>query len=90
MKSTGVALGFGLWETVVMKKPELIIESTPDDGFIAIRCSSCDTFKVRIEENTLASKAMIRGIYDLHFRYVHVREDFSQAAARIVREATEE
>jgi hypothetical protein len=74
---------------MVMKKPELIIESTPDDDFISIRCSSCDTFKVRIEGNTLASKTMIRGIYDLHFRYIHVSEDASQAAARIVREATE-
>jgi hypothetical protein len=73
-----------------MKKPELVIESTPDDRFIAIRCSSCDTFKVRIEGNTLSNKALMRGMYDLHFKQLHMREDASQAAFRAVKESTED
>jgi hypothetical protein len=63
-----------------MKKPELVIDSTPDDSFISIRCSSCTDFNVRIEGNTLPNKALMRGMYDLHFRLVHMREDASQAA----------
>ena len=73
-----------------MKKPEMVIESVPNDDFIVIRCSSCDDFRVRIEGNTLAHKSLIRGIFDLHFKQVHMREDASQAAARIVREATKD
>ena len=72
-----------------MEKPKLVVESTPDDSFISIRCSSCANFKVRIEGNTLKNKALMRGMYDLHFRQVHLGEDASQAAARIAREATE-
>jgi hypothetical protein len=72
-----------------MKKPEKVITSTPEDSFISIGCSSCDTFVVKVEGNTLPNKALIRGIYDLHFKLIHMREDASQAAARIVREATE-
>jgi len=72
-----------------MKKSELIIESTPDDTFISGHCSSCETFRFRVEGNTLSNKVLARGIFDLHFKQVHMREDASQAPARIVREATE-
>jgi hypothetical protein len=72
-----------------MKKPEMVIDSAPDDDFITIRCSSCDDFRVRVEGNTLSQKVIARGIFDLHFKLHHMREDASQAAARIVREATE-
>lgn len=72
-----------------MKKPELVIDSAPSDNFISIHCSSCDTFRVRVEGNTLPNKVLAKGIFDLHFKTVHLREDASQAAARIVREATE-
>jgi hypothetical protein len=52
-------------------KPQLVIDSGPDDDFISIRCSSCETFVVRIEGNTLSNKVLMRGRYDLHFKQVH-------------------
>jgi hypothetical protein len=90
LKFTGLAIGFSLWETVGMKKPELVINSAPEDGFISLRCSSCDNFKVRIEGNTPPNKTLAKGIFELHFNLIHMREDANQAAARIVRETTKD
>jgi hypothetical protein len=52
-------------------------------------CSSCENFRFRLEGNTLSNKALAGGIFDLHFKQVHMKEDASQSAARIVKEATE-
>jgi hypothetical protein len=71
-----------------MKKPQLVIDSIPDDKFITGHCSSCSDFSFRIEGNSLVNKTLARGLFDLHFKLVHLREDASQFAARIVREAT--
>jgi hypothetical protein len=60
--------------------PQLVIDSAPADDFIAIRCSSCDDFVVRIEGNTLSNKVLMRGLYDLHFKQAHTREDVTEAA----------
>jgi hypothetical protein len=65
-----------------MKKPELVIDSGPADDFISIRCSSCDDFVVRIEGNTLSNKVLMRGLYDLHFKQVHKREDGQSATPK--------
>jgi len=40
--------------------------------------------------NTTEHKKHLRYMFDLHFKEVHMREDASQAAAGIVREATED
>jgi hypothetical protein len=72
-----------------MKKPELVITSSPDDGFLAGHCSSCHSVKFKLQGNTIDHKKLLRGMFDQHFKRVHMREDASQAATRIVREATE-
>jgi hypothetical protein len=69
-----------------MKKPEMVIDSAPSDSFIAIRCSACDNFRVRIEGNTLSDKALVRGFFDLHFNSVHRHDDANQTSPRIVKE----
>jgi hypothetical protein len=72
-----------------MNKPELVITSKPEDDFLTGGCSSCPTTKFKLTGNSLEQKKMLRGMFDNHFRRVHAKEDASQAAARIVREATE-
>jgi hypothetical protein len=88
--SSALEIDFDLWETVkAMPKAELIIESKPDDNFVNGVCSSCPTTRFRVSGNTLEQKTLVRRMFDAHFRIVHMREDASQAAMRIVREATE-
>ena len=73
-----------------MKKPELVIDSTPENTFIAAHCSSCEDFRFRVEGNSPVNDTLARGIFDLHFTLIHMREDASQTATRIVKEATED
>jgi hypothetical protein len=89
LKSTGLA-EFGLWETVGMKKPHLIITDGPLGLGLRGTCSSCpetefDTSVIGKEQG----EATLQAIFDVHFKTIHLREDASQAAARIVKEATE-
>jgi hypothetical protein len=72
-----------------MKKPELVIESKPEDDFLTGSCSACSKVRFELTGNSLHQKALLRRMFDTHFKSVHLREDVSQAAARIVREATE-
>jgi hypothetical protein len=73
-----------------MTKPELVITSKPDDDFLTGECSSCPQAKFKLTTNNLSQKKILRAMFDQHFKRIHMREDASQAAARIVREATEE
>jgi Fe-S cluster biogenesis protein NfuA len=73
-----------------MNKPDLVITSSPDDGFLEGHCSSCHSVKFTLQGNTMHHKMLLRGMFDQHFKRVHLREDASQAAARIVREATKD
>jgi hypothetical protein len=72
LKSTALAFGFGLWETVVMSKP------------------------TKKDKTRRRSTRVRRKIDKVLFRNINSRikntadEDFSQAAARIVREATKD
>jgi hypothetical protein len=75
-----------------MKEPELLI--TREVGGIPILggCSSCED--VIFESGDPIGIAMehqqkLEKLFREHFRMVHMLEDASQAAARIVREATE-
>jgi hypothetical protein len=73
-----------------MKKAELVIESRPDEEILAGHCSSCPTTaQFRFRGNTLKHKELMRSAFDKHFQRVHMHEDANQAAARTVREATE-
>jgi hypothetical protein len=71
-----------------MQKPHLIrllrlkgrAELPPFDGV----CSACE--KVAFQGN---DEKELENQFDIHFRKVHMREDASQTAARIVKQATE-
>jgi hypothetical protein len=54
-----------------MKKPELVLTSTPEDDFLSGVCSGCPTIKFRLEGNTLEHKQLLRTMFDNHFRRVH-------------------
>jgi len=73
-----------------MKKPELVIESQPDDDFVRGVAQSCPQVRFHLTGNTLEQKTLVRRMFDNHFRKVHMQEDASQAAARIVKEATKQ
>ena len=88
--AAGLAIGCDLWETSRMEKPDLVITSFPDDGFLAGHCSSCHSVKFTLQGNTMHHKKLLRGMFDQHFKRVHMREDANQAAAGIVRETTEQ
>ena len=72
-----------------MAKPKLIIiHRLPNGAPIAGRCSVC---RENIENNQPPNKEhTIDAAFDLHVRQRHSKEDVSQAAARIVREATKD
>jgi hypothetical protein len=62
-----------------VKKPELFIESKPEDHFLKARCSLCLRVRFNILGNTLQEKTHLRAMFDIHVRQVHLREDASQA-----------
>jgi hypothetical protein len=78
----------------VMKKAVLIIEGKEGNGPLWGRCSVCQnvTFPASKEpKDRIWQEAKLRADFQLHHNQVHLRdEDFSQAAARIVREATKD
>ncbi len=76
-----------------MKKPTLVI--TKHKGSIPIKgkCSSCPEVAFSTEGNIGTAAEHLNALHEefkLHFDDVHIREDASQAAARIVREATKD
>lgn len=83
-----LVIGSGLWETGGVNKPELIIRSSPDDELLSGNCSHCPAVQFRFRGNNLRNMELMRGMFDKHFKRVHMRKDESQAAARITREAT--
>lgn len=80
LKSTGVAITFGLWETIGMAKHNFLVGKQDEKGnWIGTQCVRCGKIAFykdgKIPEDISAEECK--------------REDASQAAARIVREATE-
>ncbi len=75
-----------------MKKPHLEITQNDKAGLHG-KCSSCDAYFTiggpGLTRNPAAAMKTLQRQFDKHFRQIHMREDPSQAAARIVREATE-
>jgi hypothetical protein len=76
-----------------MKKPHLVILG--ETGGIPTKggCSSCKDvlFTTGADAGAVQEhQGKLEKLFREHFRKVHMREDASQAAARIVREATEE
>jgi hypothetical protein len=77
-----------LWETVDVAQRKRTLKITNTDGGIMVRCGRCRRvfFSSSKEEDFAGERALdIQVQFDKHDCY----EDASQAAARIVREATE-
>lgn len=78
-----------------MKKPELHVTVNSGGGAIPTEgtCTSCPTekFRIKVPDNLDRKDALssLQRQFDQHFKRVHMREDASQSAARIVREATD-
>jgi hypothetical protein len=75
-----------------MKKPHLVILEKVSSIPVKGGCSSCKetVFSTGSAISSLQQhQTMLEQSFREHFRTVHEREDGSQAAARIVREATE-
>jgi hypothetical protein len=94
VSGVGLAFGSGLWETMGMKKPELRVKRYgSNQAPIEAECSSCGTaipsFISTRGGTPQENMAELQEAFDRHFKEMHLREDASQAAARIVREATE-
>ena len=80
-------MGSDLWETVGMaKKPEF-----KKVGANIYACTICPNFKIEIVKKLNAGELKRHLAVRLaqHIKEYHLDEDFSQAAVRIVREATE-
>jgi hypothetical protein len=83
-----LAFGTGLWETAGVKKPELVV--TAQGKGLRGKCSSCSesAFKVDVPEDTPDYRNDLQRSFTVHLKLVHMHEDASQAAERIVRDAT--
>jgi hypothetical protein len=68
-----------LWHHGRVEKPELVIESKPEDHFLKARCSVCPRVRFNLLGNTLDEKKLLRQMFDIHFRAVHARADASQS-----------
>jgi len=60
-----------------MSKAELVITSSPDDAVVDGHCSSCPNVKFTVEGNQLHHKVLVRGLFDQHYKRVHLRENDS-------------
>jgi hypothetical protein len=69
-----------------VNKPELLITSSPEDEILSGNCSSCRAVQFRIRGNNLRNQELMRGMFDKHFKRVHMRNDPSQNATPIVKE----
>jgi hypothetical protein len=73
-----------------MKMPQLVISPGENGLGLRGRCTGCSEADFdMIVMGREQSEAVLRGAFEAHFKTVHLREDASQSAARIVREATE-
>jgi hypothetical protein len=78
-----------------MKKPSLRVTKWLGDIPVGGECTACPT--VRFERGPISHRPnreeyrhTLQQEFDRHFKNVHLRQDASQAATRIVREATED
>ena len=73
-----------------MKKPHLEITERQNNIPIKAKCSSCtDVEFTAVPRSVEKNQHLLDVMFADHFKRVHMHEDASQAAARIVREATE-
>ena len=77
-----------------MNKPSLRITKWMGNIPVEGGCTSCADVNLRVQATTHRPvleeyQTALAAAFDLHFKQVHMRDDASQAAARIVRQATE-
>ena len=75
-----------------MTNPELIITLAPEGQPLHAKCSACAA-EVNVGAEDIQPKERkekLRTSFAEHVKAKHKQEDFSQAAARIVKEATED
>jgi len=73
-------------------KPELLVEYGANSHAVSAKCSACGVQMPFMESKGASSAESEKWFaiqFDLHVRHKHSREDVNQAAARVVREATE-
>ncbi len=76
-----------------MKKPELHITKRLGNIPVGGECTSCPDVKFIVASTIPEFEKNLQALereFAHHFESVHMREDTSQSAARIVREATEQ
>ena len=73
-----------------MPKPSLINVTKVNDMITQGTCPICKVTFLHGAEIGESSKDQVPNMYTAHLNEKHAGEDFSQAAARIVREATKE
>ncbi len=61
-------------------KPELVLESKPEHNFLRARCSLCRDVRFNIVGNTLAEKAQLRQMFDIHVLEIHGQDAAKDAA----------
>jgi hypothetical protein len=74
------------------KKLELLVEYDEDSHPVTAKCSACGVQMPLMESKGASSEESGKWFaiqFDLHVRQKHSHEDVNQAAARVVREATE-
>ena len=84
-----------MWETWGVKKPSLKITKGLGEMPVEGVCTACQdaVFVVKgLPLNPTVEKCTreLQEQFNKHFKKVHLREDASQAAVRVVREATED
>jgi hypothetical protein len=75
-----------------MKKPHLEITHSENGIPVRGKCSSCPESQVEftaLPRSAEKNQKLLERMFAEHFKHTHLREDASQAAARIVKEATE-
>lgn len=73
-----------------MRKPHLVITERAGNIPVQGGCSSCPQATFSASALASSNEQRLQALFNEHFRKVHMPEDASQAAARSVREATEE
>ncbi len=75
-----------------MKEPHLEVTQNKKSG-LHRKCSSCDEYFTiggpGLARNSAAAMRSLQRQFDKHCRQVHMRDDASHAAVRIVKQATE-
>jgi len=63
----------------IMPQVPCPIKSKPEDNFVRTRCSACPDVRFHLVSNTLAEKTLLRQMFDIHFRQVHIGEETIRA-----------